>query len=255
MDKKGVSIFIVVLILLFGVLYALSVFTQQPRALDRISDVDQTELELRSNDQVKGNPEANLVLVKYSDFQCPACASAYPFASSLVDEFGDDLAFVYRHFPLPQFRHSLRAAIASEAAGRQGAFWPMHDLIFDNQGIWSGAQDANALFVSYAEDLGLNIEQFVSDLESTELESKVMSDRASGDRLGVQATPTFFLNGEHINTGDLPARIQEILQSSTLDIESDLESEVEIELNPELETDILEITETEIESDNQTLEE
>lgn len=153
------------------------------------------------SDWVKGNPDAGVVLVEYSDFQCPACGSYFPIVKQLVEEFGDDIAFVYRHFPLSQI-HSLAemAARAAEAAGRQGAFWEMHDLIFQGRHIWSSQnrQQASQSFTQMASALGLNAAQLAVDMESPELRAKVQNDYQSGIRSSVRGTPTFFLNGERI---------------------------------------------------------
>lgn len=146
----------------------------------------------------KGSEEASVILVKYSDFECPACGAYYPLAKQLAEEFEDDLLFVYRHFPLGIFRNSELAAMASEAAGQQGMFWEMHDIIFDAQSEWSGRLDARDLFVSYADEIGLDVEQFETDLNNNDLLNKIRSDRQSGLRARVNSTPTFFLNGERI---------------------------------------------------------
>ena len=88
------------------------------------------------SDWVKGNRSAPVVLVEYSDFQCPACAASAPLVKQLTEEFGNKIAFVYRHFPLPQHKNAYPAAQAAEAAGKQGKFWEMADLIFANQTKW-----------------------------------------------------------------------------------------------------------------------
>jgi protein-disulfide isomerase len=150
------------------------------------------------SDWSKGNAGAKVVLVEYSDFQCPACASYYPLVKQLSQEFADDVAFVYRHFPLGRFPHSRIAAQAAEAVGKQGKFWEMHGLIFENQRQWSDQRNAKDIFISYAQSLQLDTEQFKNDLNSKEVEDKVNSDRQGGVRAGVNATPTFFLNGEKL---------------------------------------------------------
>lgn len=163
---------------------------------------------IAENDWVKGNREAAVLLIKYSDFQCGACASYYLLVKQLADEFGDDVAFVYRHFPLGIFPHSRAAAQAAEAAGKQGKFWEMHDMIFDNQRIWSSQRSGKAeeksfsfipyayanhwmrsggqpaqrndrakdSFISYAESLALDIEQFKRDIDSREAMDRINRD-------------------------------------------------------------------------------
>jgi len=163
-----------------------------------------TPVEIAADDQTKGNPDSTVVLVEYSDFECPACASYWPMLTILAEMYEDEMLFVYRHFPLTSIhRNAHLSARAAEAAGRQGAFWEMHDMIFDNQIAWR-SRNGRPFFISYAEDLGLDIVQFEADLESEEIITKVQRDLASGLNAGVGGTPTFFINGQQIqNPGSL----------------------------------------------------
>jgi protein-disulfide isomerase len=115
-------------------------------------------------------------------------------------DFPEDLNIVYRHFPLIEVhKNALPAAKAAEAAAKQGKFWEMHNLLFEKQEEWG--QDSNALdkFISYAEGLGLDVELFKSDFDSKEVQDRIAADMASGDSLRVNATPTFFLNGNKVS--------------------------------------------------------
>jgi protein-disulfide isomerase len=154
--------------------------------------------EVSASDQTRGNPQARVVLVEYSDFQCPACRFYYPLAEKISREYGDRLLFVYRHFPLQQHRHAREAAWAAEAAGRQGKFWEMHDLLFERQKDWSDQGQVEETFAGWAESLGLNREQFEKDFRSKAVADKVENDYRSGLRAGLRGTPTFYLNGEKI---------------------------------------------------------
>ena len=151
-----------------------------------------------ANDWVIGNQEAQTILIEYSDFQCPACGAYYPLVHKLIQEQGANFKFVYRHFPLQQHQNAKPAAYAAEAVGRQGKFREMEDMIFVNQNDWSGSKKAEEIFREYASSIGLNLEQFDADRESEEAKDKVESDYQSGIRAGVNATPTFFLNGKKI---------------------------------------------------------
>jgi len=145
----------------------------------------------------KGNSDSKVILVEYSDFQCPACGAYYPLVKQLTEEFGDRIKFTYRHFPLSQIhKNAAPAARAAEASGKQGKFWEMHDLLFENQSRWSESSDVHAVFESYAQRLDLNIDQFKSDMKSKEIMEKVESDYQSGVASRVNGTPTFFLNGK-----------------------------------------------------------
>lgn len=148
-----------------------------------------------ANDWQKGTANPKVILVEYSDFQCPACALYYPILKQLTNQFSDQLQFVYRHFPLPSHNNAKLAATATEAAGIQGKFWEMHDLIFENQNTWSEQKNAKEVFLEYAANLNLDIEKFKNDLDSATVKNKVANDEISGKKAGVNSTPTFFLNG------------------------------------------------------------
>jgi protein-disulfide isomerase len=148
----------------------------------------------------KGAKSAQIILVEYSDFQCPACARYSRITKKLIEELGDDFQLNFRHYPLKQHINAELAAKSAEAAGRQGKFWEMHDLLFERQKEWirNKNKDTEKLFLQYAVSLDLNLEQFKSDLHSQAVTNKVHNDALSGRRSGVKGTPTFFLNGQKI---------------------------------------------------------
>ena len=149
---------------------------------------------VNSADHHLGNVKATMTLVEYGDFECPHCKRAHPFVKRLLEEKGADLHFVFRNFPLREIHpHAYASAVAAEAAGMQGKFWEMHDLIFENQ----NKLDAGFL-LSLAERLKLNLAQFAKDSKSEAVKNKVESDFESGIRSGVNGTPTFYLNGSPI---------------------------------------------------------
>ncbi len=149
-------------------------------------------------DQIKGNPEATVTLVEYSDFQCPACASFQPVLNTLLEEYGDKLRFEYRHFPLPMHQFAMQAAVAAEAAGQQGKFFEYHDALFLNQDQWSKSTTPSVFFVQYAKDLGLDVEKFERHMKSSLLRDAVREDMEAARGEGLTGTPTFFLNGERM---------------------------------------------------------
>ena len=153
---------------------------------------------INDNENIKGNKDAKVVLIEYSDFQCPACASYYLILKKVSEELGKQIKFAYRHFPLPQHKNAKIAATVAEAAGLQGKFWEMHDLIFQNQSDWSEEKNAAVIFAQYAQDLGLDLTQFQTDIASDKIKAKIENDSKSGTRAGVNSTPTFFLNGKKI---------------------------------------------------------
>lgn len=156
-------------------------------------------IEVTDADWSKGNQNAPLTIVEYSDFQCPACAAYSPIMEQLVQRHKDNLRLVYRHFPLRQIHANAQlAAQAAESAGKQRLFWNMHDMLFKNQEMWSKESDPTAIFMKYAKDIGANETQFLADLTSPLTEAAVNASYNNAVNLRINATPTFFLNGEKI---------------------------------------------------------
>lgn len=155
---------------------------------------------ISASDWINGEMSAEVVIIEYSDFECPACASYFPILKDLKEKFGSQIAVVYRHFPLTQIhRNAELASLASEAAGRQGKFWEMHDLLFENQRNWSDNFGAKEIFIGYAQQLQLDEKQFINDLDAKDLQDKVSASYREGVSIGIAGTPTFFLNGEKIS--------------------------------------------------------
>ncbi|MBC7487064.1 MAG: thioredoxin domain-containing protein [Cytophagaceae bacterium] len=143
-------------------------------------------------DQIQGNLFASIELVEYGDYQCPHCGRAYHIIKQIQEALGDKLKFIFRNFPLTNIHtDAMNAAVAAEAAGKQGKFWEMHDMIYEHQDSLS-----ESYLFSYAQDLGLNVKQFQNDMVSAEILSKMEDDFESGIRSGVNGTPSFFINGE-----------------------------------------------------------
>ena len=167
-----------------------------------------------ASDWVKGAPlkDAKVTLIEYSDFQCPACAVYYPMVKQLGQEF-KNVSIVYRHFPLSQHANARVAAQASEAAGQQGKFWEMHDMLFDNQNSWAGSTSAEQTFTAYAQTLGLEMEKFKTDYNSSETKTKIQADYQSGVS-EIDGTPTFFLNNKKIKNPQSYADFRSIIQQA-----------------------------------------
>jgi len=144
-----------------------------------------------AQDHAAGPDNAPVTLVEYGDFECPYCGMAHPIVQAAQRELGSQLRFVFRHFPLAEAHpHARLAAQAAEAAGAQGRFWEMHDMLFEHQ----DALDMEDI-VGYAKSLGLDTARFAHDLESGTYAKKARDDFRSGVRSGVNGTPTFFVNG------------------------------------------------------------
>lgn len=149
-------------------------------------------------DHVKGNPDATVTLTEYSDFQCPACASFQPVVAQLMAQYGEQLRFEYKHYPLPIHNFAQQAAVAAEAASQQGKFFEFHDALFINQKEWAASATPQTFFIKYAEELGLDVDKFKSHQNSSVLRDEVRKDLAEARELGLTGTPTFFLNGERM---------------------------------------------------------
>jgi protein-disulfide isomerase len=148
-------------------------------------------------DHTIGPPTARVTLVEYGDYQCPFCGKAHPVVKRLLRLLDQDLLFAFRHFPLSQIHsHALDAAIAAEAAGAQGRFWEMHDLLFTHQ---AGLAPRDLLVL--ARSIDLDLERFAEDLTQRTYAPKVRRDFLTGVRSGVNGTPTFFINGVRHNGG------------------------------------------------------
>lgn len=149
-------------------------------------------------DHVFGKEGSKVTLIEYSDYQCPGCASAHPKIKSIIEYYKNQIQFVPRNFPLTTIHANAKsAASAAEAAGLQGKFWEMHDKIFETQSSWNtlSVTDRNTLFTKYADELGLNTDQFIAAMASTDVTKKINYDVALGKKDGVVGTPTFILNG------------------------------------------------------------
>ncbi len=153
---------------------------------------------ISASDWIKGEKNAKVTLVEYSDFQCPACAAFHPYVKQIMQDSGSKIELAFRHFPLSQHANARPAAYATEAAGKQGKFWEMHDMIFEHQNDWSNQGNAADTFLQYAKTLKLDIVKYEKDLNSKEVKDKVEADYQSGIQSGIDATPTFFLNGKKL---------------------------------------------------------
>lgn len=153
-------------------------------------------VEIVESDHVRGIRATPVPVVVYADFQCPACATENTTITRIWPQIRDKAHLVFRHFPISAaHRHSWDASLYAEAAGKQGRFWEMHDLLFVNQGLWSSMGNVEDEFDSYALQLGLDLDQLKLDMDSEEVINKIRSDQRGGNSAGVLATPSVFING------------------------------------------------------------
>jgi protein-disulfide isomerase len=159
-------------------------------------------------DHVQGAPNAAVTLLEYGDYECPYCGEAYPIVKELQAAMGDALRFVFRNFPISTAHpHAALAAEAAETAAAQGEFWPMHDLLYENQ----QRLEADDL-AGYAAQVGLDVDRFRRDLDEHLYAGRVREDFMSGVRSGVNGTPTFYIDGvRHDGAWDLKTML-DVLQ-------------------------------------------
>ncbi|MEX2043301.1 MAG: thioredoxin domain-containing protein [Patescibacteria group bacterium] len=162
-------------------------------------------------DSIQTNPDAKVTLVEFGDLQCPACAAAQPVVQQVRKQFGSKVNFVWRHFPLGIHPNARPAANASEAARAEGKFFEFSDKLFATQGAWGEASSANAiqLFVQYGTGLGVSGPAIEKAVKDNQYKSRIDKDVTDGEALGVNSTPTFFLDGKKVETTELLAAVKD----------------------------------------------
>ena len=153
---------------------------------------------VRSDSNKVGSESAKVTLVEFGDFQCPACAQAHPIVERIKEDYRDDLRFVFRNFPLPSHANAVPAAQAAEAAGTQGKYWEMYNLLYQNQSQWASDSNPIEIFTGYARELTLDTDKFREEVQSGRYSNKIQGDLNDGRSLGVNSTPTFYLNDEKL---------------------------------------------------------
>lgn len=166
-----------------------------------------------AGDSVHRLGSGEVVLVEFSDFQCPACQSVQEPLKQILKKYEGKVTFVYRHFPLISIhKNAMVAAYAAEAAGLQGKFWEMHDLLFAKQSEWSDLSDPRDKFGEYITQLEIDLDKFKSDLVSQAVKDVVAVDILATTRYRLSGTPTFFVNGVKVEFGQIESRIVEFTQ-------------------------------------------
>lgn len=168
------------------------IFLSKP---EKTVTVDTTKL-VRENSLKTSSASANLTIVEFGDYQCPACGLAHPGIKKAISDYPGQINFVFRHFPLAQHKNAEIAAQAVEAANIQRKVWEMHDKLYESQPEWENEANAMETFKKYAGEMGMDVEKFTSDAASDPVKQKVKNDLTDGLALGVNSTPTFYFNNE-----------------------------------------------------------
>jgi len=174
--------------------------------------------QIGAEDWVKGDRQALVKIVEYSDFQCPSCARVVPVLDEVLKGYPTQVGLAYRHFPLKGIHvQADLAAQVAEAAGKQGKFWEMHDLLFKNQTEWAQNRSAQRIFEQYAQDLGLQMDQFKRDLKSKEVRGLVKADYMSALEHNLSSTPSFFINGELVLSINDSSALKQIIDQKLIE--------------------------------------
>jgi protein-disulfide isomerase len=194
MKNPWVAIGVVVVVLLGGsVWYSMSV--------EKTYNVGIT-----ITDHITGGADAKVTLVEYSDFQCPACGEFEPVVEDIIKQYGDQLKFEAKNFPLIQIHpFAESAAVAAEAAAQQGKYFEFHNMLYAKQSEWTSGIAPGAYFSTYAKELGMDVTKFEQQQRSSLLKDKVKADYKAALVLGLTSTPTFFLNGKKMEISSIDA--------------------------------------------------
>ncbi len=180
--------------------------------INRSAEPPAQSILIREDSPRIGADNAKVTIVEFLDPECESCRAAFPMVKQLLSDYEGDVQLIVRYFPL--HTNSALAAIATEAAGEQGKYWEMQELLFQNQPSWGEQQTPQAnLFTQYATQLGLDMDAFVQVLNSTKYIDKIQRDQQDGEALGVRGTPTFFINGQQVqNISSLPDLVRQAVE-------------------------------------------
>lgn len=208
--RTGQGKFIAGLVVIFVALFAWYFYAQSTGQINKTE-----EIVISNTDHIRGAQDGKVTMIEFADFQCPACGAYEPLVRKVLEDNPTTLKIVFRHFPLTQIhQNALLAAKAAEAAGLQGKFWEMHDMLFDKQKDWSLGLNAHDFIINYATTLGLDIAKFSTDLNSSVIEKKILAEYQEGVKLGINGTPSFFVNGKKIQNPQSPEEFNKLIQEA-----------------------------------------
>lgn len=172
---------------------------------------------ITSTDWVTGNKSAKVSVIEYGDFQCPACGAYEPIMQQMEKDYASNVQFVFRNYPLPQHQNGMITSQAAEAAGLQGKYWEMHDLIYQKQAEWSDASAdtiVSKYLDAYAKSLGLDLTKFNADINSPAVKQKIQNDMAIANAAKVNHTPTFFVDLKQIPNPQSAAAFKAVIDAA-----------------------------------------
>ncbi|MBA3679046.1 thioredoxin domain-containing protein [Candidatus Saccharibacteria bacterium] len=143
-----------------------------------------------------GNPNSKVLVTEFGDYQCPACGAWHPYIKdTIIPQYQDKIFFVFKNFPLEMHKNAQASAQAVEAAALQGKFWEMHNIVYENQKEWVDEKDPNSKFEGYARQIGLNVDQWKKDRDTSKVKDLIKADVTLGEKLNLPGTPAFLING------------------------------------------------------------
>jgi protein-disulfide isomerase len=176
----------------------------------------------QTSNYIYGKADAKVTIVEYGDFECPACAYFHPVMKEVKEKYKDQISFQFKHFPLVQsHRNALAAHRAAEAAGKQGKFYEMHDMLYENVESWNGPSSTDPvgiqtdaaikIFEGYAQELGLDMTKFRTDVQDSTTSATINADTAEGKNLyRIEGTPTFIINGQKVEDTSTIDTVEEV---------------------------------------------
>lgn len=209
--KVLLSVVVLTVVLLVGGIFFLSRSSgnSSNSTSDKIVSIDYTK------GQKIGSDSAKVKLVEFADLQCPACANTYPLVKSILDAKLENFQYIFRHFPLAQHKNAEEAANFAEFASESGKFWEVEERLFNSQTEWEDLSDPSEYFSKVASELGLDPAQAREAIKSASYKDKINADLNEGISIGVNSTPTFYLNGRKVDQnsiGNLKSLIEEELK-------------------------------------------
>jgi protein-disulfide isomerase len=172
-------------------------FSRQPDQATKPSDTSSSALKNTGGGHFRGPENAKVTLVEFGDYQCPSCKAYHPVVLEALSRYPQQVRLEFHHYPLVSIHaNSMAASLAVEAAGEQGKYWEMHDLLFEHQDEWSKSPNPETDFVALAQRLGLNQNAFMQAMRSPQLQDRVLQDVVRAREANVEAVPTFFIDGQ-----------------------------------------------------------
>ena len=175
-------------------------FSRQPDQVANTPGTPGPTLKNTGGGHFRGPDSAKVTLVEFGDYQCPSCKAYHPLVLEALSRYPQDVRLEFHHYPLVSIHaNSMAASLAVEAAGEQGKYWEMHDLLFEHQDEWSKSPNPEPDFIALAQRLGLNQNAFMQAMRSPQLQDRVLQDVVRAQQANVEAVPTFFIDGQKQN--------------------------------------------------------